>query len=295
MIETMNDLKNNRIKKGLVNSEIMSEHIIRIKKTLGSLNTGTIKASEPLGFRLLDIRDSDKRGEWWRVGASYKDQAESKVESLVEREKLPTATIGDNEFDADGSSVSLVELAREQRMNTDVRRSIFMTLLSDADPEETYLRLLKLSTKKQLEIPKVLVHCACMEKAYNPYYTEIAKRLCSSRKLKTAFQFSLWDAFRNMGEGWEESVSEGEDEKKDEMETRNVVSLAKLFGTLVSEGSLGLAILKVSYENDLRLCIIDTQADSQHGLLATQNQNISRGLFYSGFDPFAAGIIQQKR
>ena len=247
MIETMNDLKNNRIKKGVANSEIMYQHTVRIKKTIGSLNTGATKASEPLGFRLQDIKDSDKRGEWWRVGASYRGQAESDVEESRGRPTAPQATYGDNEFDADGSSISLLELSREQRMNTDIRRSIFITLLSDADPGETYLRLLKLSLKKQLEIPKILIHCASREKTYNPYYTEIAKRLCSARKLKAAFQYSLWDAFKKMGEGREDSTSDGDDENEDEMETRNVVSLAKLFGTLVSEGSLGLVILKVRY------------------------------------------------
>ena len=261
MIETMNDLKNNRMKKGVATSEIMSQHIVRMKKILGTLNNGITKASEPLGFRLQDIRNSDKRGEWWRVGASYKGRVgggQATKEDSNELEVALRPSTWDNEFDAVDDSILLLELAREQRMNTDVRRSIFITLLSDADPGETCLRLLKLSTKKQLEIPKVLMHCACMEKTYNPYYTEVAKRLCSARKLKTAFQFSLWDAFKKMGEGKEDSASEGDDEDQDEIDTRDVVTLAKLFGTLVSEGTLGLIILKVSCEEpSVILYIID--------------------------------------
>ncbi|KAI9855476.1 MAG: suppressor of glycerol defect, partial [Pleopsidium flavum] len=48
MIETINNLKNNRMKSGAAASAVTSEHTIRMKKTLGSLNTRSLKSSEPL-------------------------------------------------------------------------------------------------------------------------------------------------------------------------------------------------------------------------------------------------------
>ena len=72
MIETMNNLKNNRMKTGIAASAITSEHTLRMKKTLKSLNQRTIRASEPLGVGLKDLQNKDKRGKWWLVGASYR-------------------------------------------------------------------------------------------------------------------------------------------------------------------------------------------------------------------------------
>jgi nucleolar MIF4G domain-containing protein 1 len=237
MIETINDLKNNKMKTGGVASAVTSEHTVRMKKTLGSLNNRSLKASEPLRIGLKDIKESDKKGKWWLVGASWAGNAEdddesSKMESKKKVQKVDTGTS------------DLVQLAREQRMNTDIRRAVFITIMSASDYQDAYLRLMKLKLKKvqELEIPKVLVHCSSAEKLYNPYYTLIAKRLCGDRKLKMAFQFSLWDLFKRMGETNDnEDDNLGEDE---ELDTRHIVNLAKMFGTLITEGALGLSVLK---------------------------------------------------
>ncbi|PQE13319.1 dihydrolipoyl dehydrogenase protein [Rutstroemia sp. NJR-2017a BVV2] len=237
MIETINDLKNNKMKTGGVASAVTSEHTVRMKKTLGSLNNRSLKASEPLRIGLKDIKESDKKGKWWLVGASWAGNAEDDDESSKMQNKKEVQKV-------DAGTSDLVQLAREQRMNTDIRRAIFITIMSASDYQDAYLRLMKLKLKKvqELEIPKVLVHCSSAEKLYNPYYTLIAKRLCGDRKLKMAFQFSLWDLFKRMGETNDnEDDNFGEDE---ELDTRHIVNLAKMFGTLITEGALGLGVLK---------------------------------------------------
>ena len=246
MIETINNLKNNRMKTGLAASSIASEHTLRMKKTIGSLNTRSIRASEPLRIGLKDIRETEKRGKWWLVGASYKD------ENFVD--EIEGSHTGRLDADPENGISSttpgapdLLEIAKAHRMNTDVRRSIFITIMSSTDYRDAYLRLLKLRLKKtqKLEIPKVLIHCAGAENVYNPFYTLISRRLCSDRKMKMAFQFSLWDLFKEMDEGDDRTEDEHGDGETDGLGMGETVNLAKLFGMLVAEGGLGLGILKV--------------------------------------------------
>ncbi|KAL8981054.1 MAG: hypothetical protein Q9177_005693, partial [Variospora cf. flavescens] len=243
MVETITNLKNNRIKTGVAASEVMAEHTVRMKKALGSLNTRNIKASEPLGIGLRDIRESDKRGKWWLIGANYKDTADDARQALPEDRLLHG--VGDSIMAQDAGD-NLLQMAREQRMNTDVRRSIFVGIMSATDYNDAFQRLMKLRLKKsqELEIPKVIVHCAAAETAYNPYYTLLARRVCSDRKLKKAFQFSLWDVFKRTGDGMDKGADEAEaDDEK--LGMKSIVNLARMFGALIAEGGMSLNVLKV--------------------------------------------------
>lgn len=240
MIETINDLKNNRMKTGGAASAITSEHTVRMKKILGSLNTRTIKASEPLRIGLKDIQDSDRKGKWWLVGASWSGnvaEQDNGRDFYGSPKKTALRT-------PDSGTVDLVQLTREQRMNTDIRRAIFVAIMSATDYQDAYIRLMKLKLKKvqEFEIPKVLIHCSSAEKMYNPYYTLIARKVCGDRRLKTAFQYCLWDLFKRMGESNDEDDAVEDD--NDILETRQIVNLAKMFGTLMVEGNLGLGVLK---------------------------------------------------
>lgn len=247
MIETINNLKNNRMKTGIVASTIAFEHTIRMKKILGTLNMRNVRASEPLRIGLKDLRESDKRGKWWLVGASYKDEFRDHMEDIpVKIKGEPDKTISELSI-TDDTSMDLIHLAREQRMNTDVRRSIFIAIMSATDYNDAHLRLQKLRLKKaqEVEIPKVLIHCAGAEKIYNPFYSFVARRVCSDRKLKKAFQFSLWDLFKRMGEGQDDAEDNSDDENEDKLGLRSLVNLGKLFGVLIAEGGLPISVLKV--------------------------------------------------
>jgi nucleolar MIF4G domain-containing protein 1 len=240
MIETINDLKNNRMKTGGATTAITSEHTIRMKKILGSLNTRSIKASEPLRVGLKDINESDKKGKWWLVGASWSGNVvdqnnDSRPPEHSNKMALPVDNAGTSD---------LVRLAIEQRMNTDIRRAIFVAIISATDYQDAYLRLMKLKLKKvqEFEIPKVLIHCSGAEKCYNPYYTLIAKKLCGDRRLKTAFQYCLWDLFKKMGES--DNNDDAIEDEQEAIDTRHIVNLAKMFGILIVEGGLGLLVFK---------------------------------------------------
>lgn len=247
MLETISNLKDNRMKTDTAASTIRSNHTRHMKDTLGSLNTRNAKASEPLGVGLKAIRDIEKRGKWWLVSASYRDDDKIRGETSVS-ELSSTSAMAVGDVSRDNDSINITDLAREHRMNTDIRRSIFSAIMSASNIEDAHHRLLKLTLSKgqKPEIPKVLIHCAGQEKEYNLYHTLLAKRLIadSKLKLKVPFQYSLWGTFRRMGENGDE---DREDEGEDKMGMREMVNLAKMFGTLVAEDDLPLSILKVRY------------------------------------------------
>lgn len=271
MIETINDLKNNKLKTGAGPSLLRSQSLVNVKKTLGSLNSRKLQATEPLRISLRDIRNADKRGKWWLVGASWtKDDDNSEdVSKQIQTENdeaTPDQQMDNLDLDPD---LDFLQLAREQQMNTDIRRAIFIAIMSAVDYQDAYLRLTKLRLKRaqELEIPRVVIHCARAEQVYNPYYTLLARRLCADRKLKMAFQFSLWGLFKAIGERGDEDTmdadldvedEEGEGKGDDAMGMRKIVNMAKMYGSLIVDGALELTILKASQSQAPPLLIVAT-------------------------------------
>jgi nucleolar MIF4G domain-containing protein 1 len=248
MIETINDLKNNRMKTGVAASSISREHTTLMKKQLGTLSTRNLKATEPLRIGLKDIKDTGKKGKWWMVGASWRNDvvSEATSEEILKSKSQQVSSLEDD--DATGE-VDLVQLAREQRMNTDVRRAIFISIMSASDFKDAQIRLNKLNLKRsqETEIPRVIVHCAGSEKTYNPYYTVLARKFCADHKARKSFQFSLWDIFKGLGErqdGAEESDDEDESASSSSQSLRKLVNQGKLYGTLIGRKALPITSLK---------------------------------------------------
>lgn len=263
MIETINNLKNNRMKTGVAASTTMSEHVIRMKKTLGSLNTRSVKASEPLRIGVSDIRESDRRGKWWLIGASYKDQVNDVQDNLPPREKTHSQDATEM-GPVPGTADDLLQMARAQGMNTSVRQSIFKTIMSASDYNDAFQLLMTLALRKsqEPEIAKVIVHCAGVEQAYNPYYSLLSRRLCAARgKYKMAFQFSLWRIFKRLGDGPDDDHADAE-EDSGMLPMRSIVNLARMFGALVADGGLTLNILKVKHSSPIA-SLISEQASNQ--------------------------------
>jgi len=113
MVETIINLKNNRAKAVTANSVVASEATIRMKRFLGKLGEKNLRSGgEPLRVTLSDIRNVKEKGKWWLVGASWKNDG------------LPLRA-----NDSGGQDDALLSLAREQRMNTEIRRAIFIALM----------------------------------------------------------------------------------------------------------------------------------------------------------------------
>ncbi|EGD94428.1 nuclear protein [Trichophyton tonsurans CBS 112818] len=306
MIEIITDLKNNRLKTGIAGTALASEHITKMRKVLGTLNNRNLRASEPLRISRADIHNSSKTGKWWLVGASWKDPSmtdDHSTEPGTGRDAVMTDTL---DVDIIGGEVDLGQLARAHRMNTDVRRSIFVAIMSATDCRDAYLRLTKLHLKRnqETEIPRVLMHCATEEEAHNPYYTLIARKLCGEKRMRMAFMFSLWDIFKKMGErGHLEddddfSGIDAEDEEN-ALSTRAIFNLAKMFASLIAEGSLSLGILKIldfpylqpKTKTFVEILLITVMTQSQQKL---HKKHKSEGSADDGYDEKALVTIFMK-
>ena len=127
MLETLANIKNNKIKNGPTSSgQADKELVMKMKRFLNGLdkkrNTAT---AEPLRVSLEDIHQIETKGKWWLVGASWKDN----LVGTESKNKKPVKMAKDLKKDQ-SMQAALLKLARKQGMNTDIRRSIFITTMS---------------------------------------------------------------------------------------------------------------------------------------------------------------------
>ncbi|KAG4300759.1 hypothetical protein PCK1_002836 [Pneumocystis canis] len=234
MIESIDNLKNNKIKDISYNISTR-EAVFRMKKLLGTLsNHNPNRNSGSLRISLNDLESMDESGKWLHLRVLPKKEENKKISEFI-----------NNPYEK--KKTEFLALAQSQRMNTDIRKSIFITIMTAEDFVDAFEKLLKLGLKKvqKLEIPKVLLHCCGNERNYNPYYTYIALRLCVRiHFLRTAFKFCLWDLFRFMGEKDIQVIGNINDENMEDVPLRRIVNLGKLYATLVVDGGLDLTIFK---------------------------------------------------
>ena len=143
MVETLTNIKNGKNKAGSANDP-SNEAASRMKKFLSGLgrkrrrkschptqwrSLTLVLASEPLRVSLDDLLSADKKGKWWLVGAGWsgnplvdRQQAQGAITVCNASKTDPVAGETDEE--------KLLDLARKQGMNTDVRRSVFVVLMT---------------------------------------------------------------------------------------------------------------------------------------------------------------------
>ena len=83
-----------------------------------------VLAHDPLRVSLEDLHSAERKGKWWLIGAAWAG------DPLVDKQaEFTKASASNEETTADEDSI-LVKLARAQGMNTDIRRGIFVVLMS---------------------------------------------------------------------------------------------------------------------------------------------------------------------
>lgn len=196
MTETLNNLKNNKIKKTAATQHQGGDAVERMKKFLSGLGKKKhVLAHEPLRITLEDLHSAESKGKWWLIGAAWGG------DPLTDRPREVPQQGGEPEGDV--NTAALLKLARKQGMNTDIRRSVFVVLMSSDDYLDACERLaqLGLTEVQQREIIRVNLHCCGNEKSYNPYYTLVCQHLSQrSHSYKITLQFCLWDFLRDLGE-----------------------------------------------------------------------------------------------
>ncbi|KAG0285157.1 suppressor of glycerol defect [Linnemannia gamsii] len=255
LLETLTALKANRMKGPSANSTTsgtITESTARMKKFLSGLSKKrTTFPSEPMRVGLTDIRQVGTKGKWWLVGSSWKN-------NMVGEESSRKSTSSSTADDMMEAEDELLKLARKNKMNTDVRRSIFVVLMSSEDYIDAFERLIKLNLKEvqQREIVRVLLHCAGNEMVHNPYYTLVGQRLCQhDHSFKITFQYALWDLLREMGAtdvGGMEKVKDGQviglddgiNSNGKKVPLRRIVNISKMYVFLITSQDLSLVMLK---------------------------------------------------
>lgn len=254
MMDAITDLKNNKTRQATHANGSTGEHLTRMRKALGSLNNRQLRGTEPLGITRHDILNSNKKGKWWLVGASWKGHDSDSAGPLTlsrSQSILATTNPPDVDFDLDPDEIDYSALSRHYKFTTPTHRSLFTAILSATDATDALARIskLRLTRKQEPEIPKVLLRLCRAEPNFNAYYAILARLLLrEQRRYKFAFEVTLWKFFEEIGENTA-SLDEAEDYENDaewgaNVQLHEISNVAQLFATLISRQVLNLDVLK---------------------------------------------------
>jgi nucleolar MIF4G domain-containing protein 1 len=195
-----------------------------LKKWLGRVKSRCGNANQALRVSLHEILHAEQDGRWWIVGGTWV--------GFQQQTQQQQTTKGRAEADDDEAQSRLLRLAEKQRMNTDVRKRIFVAIMGASDCLDAYERLLQLhlKEKQEREIVRVVLHCCGHETQFNRYYLVLSLKLCEmDPRYKFTFQLAFWDTFKQL-----ESLS-----------PRRLLHAAQLLAGLIMGGALSLSCLKV--------------------------------------------------
>ncbi|XP_042562379.1 nucleolar MIF4G domain-containing protein 1 isoform X2 [Clupea harengus] len=169
MLETMMALKNNDMRKIPGYDPEPVEKLRKLQKTL--IHRTASGSDLKLRVSLENLLEADQVGRWWIVGSSW-----SGAPMIGGQSSKTSQQTTSGQF-----SSKVLELARKQRMNTDIRRNIFCVIMTSEDYLDAFEKLLRLGLKDQQEreIVHVLMDCCLQEKAFNAFYAVLGEKLCS--------------------------------------------------------------------------------------------------------------------
>ncbi|XP_069443337.1 nucleolar MIF4G domain-containing protein 1 isoform X5 [Ovis canadensis] len=278
MLETLLALKNNDVRKI---PGYDPEPVERLRKLQRGLVRGAGAGTDPeLRVSWDSVLNAERAGRWWIVGSAWSGTP------MVDGgpQKAPQKPL------AGTVSSKILELARKQRMNTDVRRNIFCTVMTSEDFLDAFEKLLKLGLKDQQEreIVHVLVDCCLQEKTYNPFYAFLAGKFCAyERRFQMTFQFSIWDKFRDL----------------ENLPATNFANLVHLVAHLLKTKSLPLSLLKVVEFSELdkprvhflrkvlHILLMETEVEDLGVIFARVSDKPALGLLREGLKLFISHFL----
>ncbi|KAI1262038.1 dihydrolipoyl dehydrogenase [Xylariaceae sp. FL1019] len=243
MIDEMKKLQSNKAK-ALARNKELAEQRTQIRKRIGTLTGSHDVSVQPLRVGLRDMQDSETRGKWWLVGASWSG---NQTKPLHDHDELGGGDSSEDREDAvlqdDLGIPDLWRLAREQGFNTEIRQRIFVALhaATDCAHAEMLVHKLRLNKHQRKEVSEVIVRSGERQTVYNPYYALVAARFSVDKETRFQFRRCLTMRYKKMGE--EVDTGDGDDIDADETADeglRWLYNSAKLFGSLVAWKSLKL-------------------------------------------------------
>ena len=100
-----------------------------------SSESSPVMPHDPLRVTLEDLQSSQTRGKWWLIGAAWSG------DPLVDEKRKKQGVLQAANEAVDEQSQVLLKLARKQGMNTEIRRSIFIVLMSSEVSESPFASL----------------------------------------------------------------------------------------------------------------------------------------------------------
>ncbi|XP_012641726.2 nucleolar MIF4G domain-containing protein 1 [Microcebus murinus] len=278
MLETMLALKNNDMRKI---PGYDPEPVEKLRKLQRALVRSTGLGSETqLRVSWDSVLNAEQTGRWWIVGSAWSGAPMIDNSHRSQPQKQLSGTV----------SSEILELARKQRMNTDIRRNVFCTIMTSEDFLDAFEKLLKLGLKDQQEreIVHVLMDCCLQEKTYNPFYAFLASKFCDyERRFQMTFQFSIWDKFRDL----------------ENLPATNFSNLVHLVAHLLKTKSLSLSILKVVEFSELdkprvhflrkvlSILLMETEVEDLGLIFARVSDNPKLGMLREGLKLFISHFL----
>ncbi|XP_046363929.2 nucleolar MIF4G domain-containing protein 1-like [Haliotis rufescens] len=222
MLDILLAIKNNNMRK-IPNYD--PDHLEHLRKLIRNYIRDGGLGSNQLNIGLEDLLKAEEKGRWWVVGSAWSGR------EMEHNTQASTSTFSVSNVMNEASS-QLMELARKQRMNTDIRKTIFCVIMTSEDYIDAFEKLLKLGLKHQQEreIIHVILDCCLQEKKFNPFYAFLAQKFCEfDRRFQMTVQFNLWDRYKEMGGVAQHSRD----------------NLAALISHLLLKKGLSLSVLKV--------------------------------------------------
>lgn len=152
----------------------------------------------------------------------------------------------DDDEDEDEDSEDDEERQEEKKMeikdqsNADLvnlRRTIYLTIMSSIDPEECCHKLMKVSLPpgQEAELPSMVIECCSQERTYSKFYGLIGERFAKINRLWT-------DLFEQSFAKYYDTIHR--------YETNRLRNIARFFGHLISSDAVGWHVLSVVHLNE---------------------------------------------
>ncbi|CAG8947571.1 unnamed protein product [Penicillium salamii] len=147
---------------------------------------------------------------------------------------------GSDESEEEESDAEEVQMDIKDQSNTDLvnlRRTIYLTIMSSIDFEECCHKLMKINLPAGLEheLPSMIIECCSQERTYSKFYGLIGERFAKINR--------LWsDLFEAAFAKYYETIHR--------YETNKLRNIAQFFGHLISNDAIGWHVLSVIHLNE---------------------------------------------
>jgi pre-mRNA-splicing factor CWC22 len=184
----------------------------------------------------LDVFQFDKEYEinennWLEIkteilGDQAGGQQEGEEEEENEEEKMETT----NQDNNDNNDNRIVDFTETDLLN--LRRTIYLTIISSIDYQECCHKLLKLNMREgqEMELVNMIIECCIQERTYLRFYGLLAERFCLIKEIyKQCFETQFEEQYL----------------KLHRLDTNKLRNLAKFFSHLLYTDAIDWSVFKI--------------------------------------------------